>query len=98
VRFLKTFGTSRKMLDYVTVARLREISNGLSISHPVIDTVQCETMSDPLSKPKQTKTIFLIYYDLRIDSVYVGTNILQENQNIRYTGFIYNYFFTNIFF
>jgi len=53
VRFLKTFfGTSRKMLDYVAAARLRELSNRSSISHPVIDTVKCETMRDPLSKPK----------------------------------------------
>jgi hypothetical protein len=60
------------MPNYVTAARLRELSSGSSISHPVIDTVKCETMRDPLSKPKQTKTKFVIYYDLLIDSAYLS--------------------------
>ena len=97
--FLKTFfRTPRKMLDYMAAARLRELSNGSTISHPVNDTVTCETVRDPLSKPKQTETKFIIYYDLLIDSAYVSTKILRENQNICYTDFIYTYFFTNIFF
>jgi len=73
------------MVDYVAAARLRELSNGSSISHHVFDTVKCETMRDPLSKPKQTKTKFVMYYDLLIDSAYVSTKILKENQNICYT-------------
>jgi len=77
VRFLKAFfGTSRKMLYYVRPALLRELSNGSSIIHPVIDTVKCETMRDPLSKPKQTKTKFVIYYDILIDSACVSKKII----------------------
>lgn len=64
------------MLDYLTAARLRELSNGSSISHPVIDSVKCETMRDLLSKPKQTKTNLVIYYDLLIDSAYASTMTL----------------------